>query len=192
MFIKWERQYEIFVKEAGFFVYVRHILVILFSIVVFFMIIVLASPYFEKLAISGCSAEEAASSSGSWGTACDNSYPGTALFNDDTTFEIHQIRKQGSSKYFAGLKINSTNSSISDCVSIEKVYFCYKWWSETSAIQTCDISVDANNGTSYTIINATCPGTSEPGNITCTDVTSIETWTCNNFFGKGALAKSEA
>lgn len=147
---------------------------------------------YGEIGIKQCYAEDAATSSGSWGTVCDNTYPGAALFYDDSSYEVHRVRKLGGGLYWAGLRINSTNTSVTDCDRINSVYLCYKWWSATTDIQTCDISVDANGGASYTAVTTTCPGTSEPTGVTCTDVTSLETWTCDNFFGStGASAKSE-
>ena len=140
-----------------------------------------------------CWAEDAADSQGAWNSACFDYQ--SALISDDESYEIHQVRKQGNDKYWAGLKISSSDNSVTDCSSIKKAYFCYKWWSETSRVKTCDISVDADNGASYTALTTECPEDSEPESVACTDITALENWTCNTFFGPnaaGALAKSEA
>ncbi|MBW2984271.1 hypothetical protein KY361_04100 [Candidatus Woesearchaeota archaeon] len=147
-------------------------------------------PAFGESQIGDCSAEDNAASAGLWNSICDNPYPGTALFYDDTTYETHTLTKGGNT--WAGLRINSTNTSVTDCVSIVEVYFCYKWWAATTRTQSCDISVDADGGASYTAVTTTCPGTTEPGTVTCTDVIPLESWTCDNFGSIGALAKSEA
>ncbi|MBN1385666.1 hypothetical protein JW968_01670 [Candidatus Woesearchaeota archaeon] len=165
--------------------------IIIYSLISMILLSTAAGLVMQNLRINNCRAQQAAASAGTWGTVCDNTYPGTALFYDDTTYEVHQVRKQGSG-YWAGLRINSTNTSVTDCSEITKVMLCYKWWSATAEIQTCDISVDADHGASYTAVTTTCPGTTEPGAMTCTDVTSLESWTCSNFFASdAALAKSE-
>ena len=151
-------------------------------------------PAFAQMQITACVAEDNSASAGLWGSICDNSYPGTALFNDDSTYETHTTTKAATVQQWAGLRINSTNASVTDCVAITNVMFCHKWWTSNTAIQNCDISVDSNGGGSYILINSTCPTASEPTSIFCANVTSSESWACNNFFGTsatGALAKSE-
>ncbi len=149
-------------------------------------------PGYAEMLIANCLAEDAVASAGSWNMTCDNTYPGTALFNDDSTHEVQRVRKVGGTDYWAGLRINSTNTSVTNCSYINEVFFCYKWWSETANIDNCDVSVDADGGASYTALTTTCPGTSEPGSVTCVEVTDLESWTCDNFFNTtGAFAKSE-
>jgi hypothetical protein len=154
-------------------------------------IFVMAASYTQEVPIQECWAEDAAVSPGTWGSSCGNTYPGTALFSDDDVYENHTVVK-GTQYYWAGLRTNSTNTSVNDCGSITEVWFCYKWWSETDHIENCDISVDANEGHTYTTIATACPGTTEPGSVTCVDVTSLEPWSCSDFFESGAFAKSEA
>ncbi|MBN1793045.1 hypothetical protein JW826_05165 [Candidatus Woesearchaeota archaeon] len=171
------------------------LIIAVLTILTISIILVMATPQQPSLQVTGCSAEDGESSSpGSWGSTCDNAYPGSALQYDDTAYETHTIRKHGLG-YYAGLKINSTNTSVTDCKSIVEVRFCYKWWSQVATTINCDVSVDANKGLSYTTITTSCPGTSEPTNVTCINVTSLENWTCSDFFGSnasGGLAKSEA
>jgi len=57
---------------------------------------------------------------------------------------------------------------------IQKVTLCHKWWSVTALLGNCDISVDANTGANYSLVNNTCPGIAEPAGITCKDITSLE------------------
>jgi len=148
-------------------------------------------PAFAQLTIQQCNGEDNQNSPGTWG-ACDNAYPGTALFDDDATYETHTFQRQGSNLRWAGLRTNSSNTTITNCISISQAYFCYKWWADSNHSTNCDISVDANNGASYSAVTTTCPQVGEPASVTCTNVTGLETWTCGNFFGTtGALAKSE-
>ncbi|MBN2367541.1 hypothetical protein JXC34_00855 [Candidatus Woesearchaeota archaeon] len=155
------------------------------------IVFVIASNYPGKMPVKQCFAEDAAASPGTWGDACENTYPGDSLFYDDSTYETHAVRNLAGSGFWAGVKINSSNSSITDCARIVNVSFCYKWWSQTAVITSCDISVDADDGASYTEITTACPGISEPSAITCVDVTSLEDWSCGDFWGSGAMAKSE-
>ncbi len=148
-------------------------------------------PLSLQMTINNCSAEDAATAAGTWGDACDRKYPGPALFYDDIIVENHPVEKSG---YWAGIRTNTSNNTIENCILVESVQFCYKWWSDTSDIMTCDISVDADQGANYTAVTNTCPGTTEPSGITCVDITSDEDWTCGVFFGSNAtsaIAKSE-
>ncbi|MFC1733143.1 Ig-like domain-containing protein, partial [candidate division KSB1 bacterium] len=146
--------------------------------------------FVERVRINRCWAADYELTGNSFPDPCDNTYPGTALFLDDTTYETHDSRKSGG-EYYAGIRINSTNASITDCGSIKQVLFCYKWWSNQATIINCNISVDANAGASYTNITSACPGITEPASVTCVNVTNKEPWTCSNFFGPtGAWAQS--
>ncbi|MDO8622880.1 MAG: hypothetical protein Q7R52_01435 [archaeon] len=139
--------------------------------------------------VSNCSAEDNAVK-GSFAGACDNT-TGSFLTHNDSLLETHTYQKSN----YGGIRIQSVNTSITTCGSVTQVFICYKWWrTATATAQDCDISVDANGGASYTIINSTCPGTTEPASVSCQNVTANETWTCANFFGASgtrAFAKSE-
>jgi hypothetical protein len=139
--------------------------------------------------VSYCVAEDDASK-GSFGGACDYS-DGSALETDGGTIETHTYGKGD----YAGVKIESVNTSITDCAAISKVEICYEWWSTNNAAPAdCDVSVDANNGASFTAATTSCPGSSANPGVTCTDVTSLESWACSSFFGASgtrAQAKSE-
>lgn len=151
-------------------------------------------PAFGETGIEQCVAQDAAPSSGTWDSSCDNSYPGPELLYDDSEYEVHSIEKKGGNLGWAGIRINSINSSVNNCDAIDSVSFCYKWWAETTRTGQCDISVDAQGDGSYSTVTTDCPPDGETGGITCVDVTSLEDWQCENFFGenaKGAIAKSE-
>jgi hypothetical protein len=151
-------------------------------------------PAYAQMPITNCAAENRAAK-GSFGAACTVAN-GSSLLANDTSYELHPWNGSAAGGFYGGVRINSTNTSVTNCISVTQVNICYQWWANDSGAgpNDCDISVDANNGASYTAITTTCPGTTEPGPIICTNVTSNESWSCNNFFGAsatGALAKSE-
>ncbi|MBS3087062.1 hypothetical protein J4226_00525 [Candidatus Pacearchaeota archaeon] len=139
--------------------------------------------------VSTCSAEDNAIK-GSFAGVCDNT-TGSFLINDDASLETHTYLKST----YGGVRIQSVNSSMLSCGGVSQVFVCYKWWrTNTATPQDCDVSVDANGGASYSVVTTTCPAISEPASITCSNVTSLETWSCGNFFGASGtrgLAKSE-
>src|SRR3989344_4565588 len=112
--------------------------------------------------------------------ACDNTYPGTALFDDDTTYESAAI---SAGAPWAGVRINSSNRTIASCGVVYNVSLCFKWFRQGGSVINCNVSIDANGGNSYTGVDGTCPDTTEPSVKTCVDVTGNESWSCNNFFG---------
>jgi len=152
-------------------------------------------PGFAEVSIAECAAEDIGIK-GSFGRACD-SISGDSLIADDSNLETHTWARGKGITRWGGVRINSSNTSITNCDSITKVELCYKWWNQQllgNSPNSCDISVDADGGASYTAVTTTCPGTSEPSSMTCVDVTSLENWDCGTFFGPsatGALAKSE-
>ncbi len=151
-------------------------------------------PAYAQIPITNCAAEDTAAQN-SFGAACTVAN-GSSLTADDTSYELHTWRRNTTSSYYGGIRINSTNTSVTDCSSLVSVSLCYKWWynNSGSAITVANISVDANNGASYTVVNTTIPPTSEPTNMTCQNITANESWSCSNFFGAsatGALAKAE-
>jgi hypothetical protein len=143
-----------------------------------------------------CAAEDEATK-GSFGAGCDGSYPSSCgagkdlLTCNDGNSEEHTFDKNN----YGGVRIQSFNTSITNCDSIIGVKLCYEWWYAGSrSPQDCDVSVDSNNGASYTAVTTTCPGTTANPGVTCTNVTSLETWSCSNFFGASGtrvLTKSE-
>jgi len=140
--------------------------------------------------VSSCVAEDVESTKGSFGDACDD-ITGALLELDDGLIETHTYR----ANRYGGVEIQSVNTGITNCASVESVIICYEWWATPGDTLTdCDVSVDANEGASYTAVTTVCPGTSADPGITCTNVTLSETWTCANFFGAAgtrAQAKSE-
>jgi hypothetical protein len=145
-----------------------------------------------------CDAEDD-SDVGEFGDTCDGQYPqacgdGDDLIGCDDDFEeTHTGSRVGKVFSYGGLRVQSYNTSITNCETITDVELCYEWWRSGNA-QDCDVSIDADGGSSYTAISTDCPGTSAPG-VTCTNVNDSETWVCGNFFGASgtrAHIKSEA
>ncbi|MEA3430520.1 MAG: hypothetical protein U9R08_04570, partial [Nanoarchaeota archaeon] len=138
--------------------------------------------------VSTCSAEDR-QALGTFNIAC-NETNGGYLESDDGVTEAHTYGKS----VYAGVRIESVDTSVDFCESIDEVFICYEWWVDVANGQSCDISVDADGGVSYTAASTVCPGiTTNPG-VTCTNITTLETWTCDSFFnttGTRALAKSE-
>ncbi len=144
-----------------------------------------------------CSAESESAQQGSWDTLCSGSYPAPCPADnvscDDASTESHITRKST----YAGIRLSYYNTTIVDCVDVTKVEVCYQWWADQSDPSTCDISVDNDGDASWSAAILSCPGTSEPATITCSDVTTQDggDWTCSNFFGSTgtrAEIKSEA
>ncbi len=136
--------------------------------------------------VTNCAFESVAAKD-SFGSACSN---GTSLGVDDGNTEIPSYSIGG----WGGVRIQSVNTSETNCNSIDSVSICYEQWYSSNAPEVCEIAVDADNGASYSNASITCPGgVSNPG-VTCTNVTTNETWVCGNFFGTSgtrAYAKIE-
>ena len=140
--------------------------------------------------VSSCSAEFL-DTKGTFPSACDATDGSNIEVDDDTNVETHDYDKNGA---YAGLEIQSVDTGITNCQSVDIVEICYERWVEAANADDCDVSVDADGGASYTAVTTTCPGTTANPGVTCTDVTASETWTCANFFGAAgtrAQAKME-
>ncbi len=140
--------------------------------------------------VQTCVAEDFAAQ-GSFADACD--YPDAySLLYSDTRYETHTFGKLTKVRY-GGVKVLYRDTSVNTCLNVTSVALCYEWWASGPS-GTCDISIDLNNGTSWTAVTTSCPGTTPIPGITCIDVTSLENWNCSVFFGEnatGALLKSE-
>jgi hypothetical protein len=122
-----------------------------------------------------CGTETAATNPESFGGACT-----TTSIN--TNNAVTQTATVNNNNLYMGVRTSNYNSSVTNCGGITNVKLCYEWWSSSASIGTCTANVDANGGGSYSTASSTCPGTTaNPGEI-CTDVTSLENWTCDNFF----------
>ncbi len=158
-------------------------------------------------------ASESYSTMDTFGLTCQGTYPGSCGLSGDRLSCNDNITEMNSYGYlnYAGIRVSSYNASVTDCKSIQSVYVCYNRWINTSSFGggeaasfnvsqqpiweplangvTCAISADADDGTSYSTVNSTCPG-SVPSSVICTNVTALEPWTCSNFFGSsGTRAK---
>lgn len=136
------------------------------------------------------------SSTDTYENACSGTYPSSCpgdkvSCNDGTTEDASMA-----SSTSAGINISAFNSSVINCKSINDVFLCYEWWVAGSSVAfNSSIYVDANGGASFTNTSANPPnGTANPG-VSCINVTSIESWTCGNFFGASgtrALARTSS
>ena len=144
-----------------------------------------------------CNAQLDSVGQNTFSNACNGTYPaacgsgGDLLSCDDGITEA----PNATANNWEGVQTNTSNTSITDCYAVRSVSLCYEWWRDTNAVQTCRISVDADQGTSYNDVTTVCPGTSANPGVTCSDVTSLETWTCNTFFNPGSgggFAKAQA
>ncbi|MBI2629504.1 hypothetical protein HYW76_00215 [Candidatus Pacearchaeota archaeon] len=128
------------------------------------------------LVSQACNTEVAQTTSETFTSACTT----TSI---DTNNAVTQTATVSGNNQYMGIRTQNYNSSTTSCGGITNVKLCYEWWSSSASIGTCTVKVDADGGTSYTTASATCPGTgANPGEI-CTDVTALESWTCNSFFG---------
>ncbi|MBM3231921.1 LamG domain-containing protein [Candidatus Pacearchaeota archaeon] len=148
-----------------------------------------------ELKARGCNAMINSGSPNTYTSACTGTYPAACATdriscddgtNEDTTMNINE---------YSGINITVFNSSIVNCQLVNQVFLCYEWWNDISTgFTTCPLYVDANGGASPTNLGVSCPDkTANPGR-SCVNVTSLETWTCGNFFGSTgtrAIARTE-
>lgn len=147
-----------------------------------------------NLTVQACAGEDNAAK-GSFAGSCDGTYPASCptdlLSCNDGSVETHT---SSTTSNYGGLRVSLYNSSVGDCINITNVEVCYEWWASATTITNCDISVDNDNGASYSAVTTTCPGTTPNPGVTCVNVSALDDWTCNNFFGSTgtrALIKSE-
>ncbi len=153
-----------------------------------------------------CTAENRENVANIYNDSCEGNYPASCgpnttndfLSCDDGNLETQTYRHNK----FTGLHIQSFNNSVTDCASIANVTLCYRWWTIGGSSTSCLVAVDSNANSSYStvnttcpnMINATCPEASPTPLLVCTDVTSLENWTCSSFFGTNgtrAVARTE-
>jgi hypothetical protein len=149
-----------------------------------------ADPGFTET-VSSCVAEDSAAK-GSFGGVCDDP-TGALLEADDSLVETHEFKKQGPNNLWGGIRIQSVNTSITNCAAITKVDFCYEWW-DGATRQPVDCYINVSNGVGFANITDACPGPTVNPGVTCRDVTADLSWTCDNFFGPTgtrAFAQSE-
>lgn len=156
--------------------------------------------------VRACTAENKVNTANTYNDSCEGTYPAPCGQNttndflscDDGNLETQTYRKNK----FTGLHIQAFNSSITNCATIANVSLCYRWWTAGGTSTNCSVAADANGNASYTIINATCPNmvnatcpeASPSPVLVCTDITSLENWTCGSFFGTNgtkAVARTE-
>jgi hypothetical protein len=140
--------------------------------------------------VSNCSAEIRSITANNFTRACDASN-GSFLANDDGVVETQEFHKQGATISYAGVKVQSVNTSILDCGSIQQVYLCYESWAGAAPeTTTCKRSVNNDTTGTFVNVNATCPGTAANPGVICQNVTANKTWSCGNFFGTSGTRAS--
>ncbi len=134
---------------------------------------------------AACNGESLSETQGNFSLSCTTS----GLSADDGSNATFSFIKQGPTSKYAGINTSNYNASITSCGSVSSVFACYKWWVTSSQVDSCDVSVGLGNA-NYSNFTTTCPGTSEPGSITCANVTSLKAWNCSNFFGSSGTRAS--
>ena len=135
-----------------------------------------------------CTAENRSNNPNSYNQICKGSYSstntcGNSTTNDFLTCDDGNVESQDYMKNkFAGLHLQASNIS-SSCQIINDVFLCYEWWVSGGTLTNCLVAVDANGNASYTNVTTTCPGATPNPGIICTNITSLENWTCSSFFG---------
>jgi len=137
-----------------------------------------------ELRAQTCSAEDIAANH-TFGGACDGTYPAACptdlLSCNDGSVETHT--NDGD---YAGVKITTFNSTITNCGSINQVFLCHEFWLDapgSAAASECTIEVSANGGAANITVNNTCPGTTANPGMNCQNITSSAAWSCGNFLG---------
>ena len=111
-----------------------------------------------------------------WGDACDGGSPTTQLNLEDGVVDT----KTANNNNYAGTETGYT-LALNKCISISNVSVCLDWWYAT-VLQTCvgaRVSNAGNGGPWTAISGVTCPAAN--GAAVCYNVTSLKTWTCDNF-----------
>lgn len=128
---------------------------------------------------------------------CGGSYPAACgdmmdlLSCDDGKWEKQPVELST----YSGIKIVTQNSDVTNCSRIDSVFLCYEWWlyDHHEFSFDCIIAVDADWDGTFSTVTTECPGdTANPG-VTCVNITSLESWECNNFFGSmaGSYVRTE-
>ncbi len=138
----------------------------------------------KQLRAQTCVAMADSESSNNYVGSCTGTYPAqcpTDLVScNDGSFEDQSFLLN----MYSGIKITSFNSTIANCGAITGVTLCYEWWTRSfGPYTTCPIYVDSNDGASESSIGATCPSNVANPGRTCVNVTTLESWKCENFFG---------
>ncbi|MFH1181681.1 MAG: Ig-like domain-containing protein [Candidatus Woesearchaeota archaeon] len=136
---------------------------------------------YTLLMAQACGREEGATSQ-AFSLACAGTYPAACptdrLSCSDGTSEASSI----GNNQFGGVNITSYNSTVLNCAEVVSVRVCYNWTSGTSSHSSCQIGVDSAGDLTWSATTVTCPSTT-PSGVICIDVSSSETWACNDFFG---------
>lgn len=151
-----------------------------------------------KVNVRACTAGEMENAANTYNGACKGTYPAVCSNNqsddllscDADGFETQTYDRNK----FTGIHVQVGNTSITDCNNITEVFLCRELWASSRNLQNCLIAVGANGNASYSTVTTACPDTASNSGIVCTNVTSLESWTCSSFFGTTgtkAVARTE-
>ncbi len=147
------------------------------------------------LQASSCMLDNSSTQQYEYATNCAGVYPGSCgsgsndrvSCNDAAYEETAMLNVASAANRYSGILLNVSNSSITNCLNISSVFLCYEWWkSGANTLANCAIQVDTDGGSSFSTVSTTCPAASANPGVTCTNVTSLESWTCDSFFGSNA------
>ncbi len=81
-----------------------------------------------------------------------------------------------------GIKVQYYNDNANYCRSVEEVFLCYEYWVSSAPVE-CLVETDSDGEESFSDVSVSCPTeVSNPG-VNCVNVTSLENWSCSDFFG---------
>ncbi|KKR79506.1 MAG: hypothetical protein UU25_C0012G0003, partial [Microgenomates group bacterium GW2011_GWB1_40_9] len=145
-----------------------------------------------------CYAQDIQKSANVFLDPCDGFYPnsncdsgGDYISCADNILEIHAAERR-----YGGIKSEYFNPSITNCGAITKVEICYASWlplGQAANQWECTIAVDNDKDNTWQPVTTSCNVGSAP--VVCTDISDLEDWACNNFFGAGTMraeAKAQA
>ena len=156
-----------------------------------------------ELRAQTCAEQNQQLAQNSFPDSCEGIYPNSCSLSGDrlscheSIEETATNSKSGTTTY-GGVRIESYNSLITNCDTIDQVILHYKFWCSSPRCRanhySCTIGVDADGGASFTNLNIGCFDSEISGQLS-TNVTANEVWSCSNFFGPTgtrALAKAQA
>lgn len=124
------------------------------------------------------------------GQTCFKQYDQIEKNNFPDLCEQMPVILQASNENYTGIKIESFNNSVKNCVEISQVLLYYKFYPLNKSNSNCILGVDADNNNTWSEEAIEC--LEENSEIQFKDVTQAENWTCENFFGNNkALAKAQ-
>jgi hypothetical protein len=129
---------------------------------------------------ANCSGENLSSAQSNFTLPCT----AANLFADDGLNVSYNYVWNGTNRWAGVRTFNFNNSSSIYCGTVRSVMVCYKWWTNNTLFSNAQIGVDNGSGI-WANVSISVPPQSEPAGITCVNVTTLKSWSCSNFFGKG-------